>query len=213
MQRINGLFTAGLSMVVLMITQFAALSALAADDIPSLELYKSGSPAQGLWRVEMLGSDDAQTNKEMNSAAGKMNGMSICMDAAKKMYSNPGSTESQHKCTTKIVRNTSSVAEVDAVCEDGAHTHMTMTREDSKSMLLNSTVTNKEGKTRNFKARYHYEGPCKGDSLIQADKNSETCKKMANVDMSQMASMCTRMPPERRAQCELQVKNMAGMCK
>jgi hypothetical protein len=36
---------------------------------------------------------------------------------------------------------------------------------------------------------------------------------MANVDTSQLAAMCARMPPERRAQCEQQVKNMAGMCK
>jgi hypothetical protein len=180
-----------------------------AEGMEDLAIYKSGGPTQGLWRIEMLSSDDPN----MSKMSGMVNQMAICMDTAKQMGKDMQSKDSQNKCSNKIVRNTSSVAEVEVSCESGMHSHMTVTREGDNNFLLDTHLTSKDGKERNFKARYKYDGACKSNALIQMDKNSEACKQMGNVDLSKMTAMCANMPPEQRGQCEQRMKQAGEMCK
>jgi hypothetical protein len=180
-----------------------------AEGLEDLSIYKSGGPTQGLWRMEMLESNDPN----MKQMSGMAKQMAICMDTAKQISKDMQSTDSTNKCSNKIIRNTNSVAEVEVACESGMRSHVTMTREGDKNFLMDTQMTSKDGKQHSFKARYKYDGPCKGDALIQMDKNSEVCKKMGNVDPSKMVGICANMPPEQRGPCEQRVKQMGEMCK
>jgi hypothetical protein len=185
-----------------------AMQTVFAAGMEDLAIYKSGGPSQGLWRMEIISSNDPN----MSTAGGLASQMAICMDTAKQLSKDLQSSGEQSKCETKIIRNTAAVAEIDAVCPSGK-SHTTVTRDGDKNFVMDMSTTNKEGKERNFKARYKYEGPCKGDALIQMDKNSEACKQMGNIDLSKMAGMCANMPVEQRAACEQRMKNFATMCK
>lgn len=181
-------------------------AALAANSLEDLSIFKSGGLTQGLWRMELLSSSEPMLNQGA-SALGKM---SICADVAKQMaQSNQLDEES---CTPKVLRNTKDAAEVDVSCKDGSHSHVKVNREQDKSYVLESAMTDTEGTTRNIKARYSYEGACKGDSVIQLDKNSNACKQIGNVDTAKMAELCAKAPEQYRAQCEQQMKQMGNMC-
>ncbi len=180
--------------------------ALAANKLEDLAIFKSGGMTQGLWRMELLSSSDA-TLTQGAAAVGKM---SLCADVAKQMSKNNQLDE--QNCTPKVLRNTKDGAEVDVSCKDGTHSNVKINREGDKSYLVESAMTSSDGKTRSLKARYSYEGACKGDSVIQLDKNSSACKQMSNVDTAKMAQMCANAPEEYRAQCEQQIKQMGNMC-
>jgi len=189
-------------------TSFAIVAAShATADISALELFKGNNMQSGKWRVELLSSSDPQAKEIM----GKMGNMSICADVAKEIAKNSKTDNSD--CNTKIIRNTSSVAEVEATCKDGS-SHMTMTRENKDSFLMEGSMTSKNEQPKTMKMRYTYEGACKsGDSLIQMDKNSEACQKMkAQMGGRDMTAMCASTPEQYRSQCEQQMKNMMSMC-
>lgn len=176
----------------------------AADELGNLALFKGGAMQAGQWRMELLSSSDSA----MQAAMAKMGKMSICVDIAKQLAKNAGTQQSD--CSTKILRNTVDAAEVDASCPSGTHSHMLMSRESKDSYLIDVTITTgKDAAPRDFKARYIYEGACKGDALIQIDKNSEACQKMQGVDLS---ALCAKSPEQYRAQCEQQMKQMQAMC-
>jgi len=156
--------------------------------------------------MELLSSSDPM----MTQGAAAMGKMNVCVDVAKQMSRNNQLDE--QSCTPKVLRNNKDAAEIDVSCKDGAHSHVKIDRESDKSYLLDSTMTSADGKNRSFKARYSYEGACKGDSLIQLDKNSAACKKMGNVDATKMAGMCAKAPEQYRAQCEQQLQQMGNLC-
>lgn len=184
----------------------AAGTTLAAGTLEDLAIFKSGGLTQGLWRIELLSSNEPMLNQGA-SAVGKM---SLCADVAKQMAKNNELDE--QSCKPKVLRNTRDAAEVDVTCSDGAHSHVKIDREADRSYVLDSSMTDSDGKTRNVKARYSYEGACKGDSMIQLDKNSAACKTLSTVDTAQIASMCANAPEQYRAQCEDQAKKMGNMC-
>lgn len=181
-------------------------AASAANSLEDLAIFKSGGLNQGLWRVELLGSNEPMVNQGA-AALGKM---SICVDVAKQMAKNNELDE--QNCKPKVIKNTKDAAEVDVSCNDGTHSHVKVDREGDKNYLLDSEMTDSNGKARSIKARYSYEGACKGDSVIQLDKNSPACKQMNNVDMTKMTAMCAQAPEQYRAQCEQQMKQMGNAC-
>lgn len=169
-------------------------------------MFKSGSLGKGLWRMELLSSSDATLSQ---GAAAMGNKMSICADVAKQMSQN--SQLDEQSCTPKVLRNSKDVAEVDVTCTDGTHSHVTVNRESEQTYLLDSQIT-KDGKTRAIKARYSYEGACKGDSVIQLDKNSAACKTLSSMDAAKITSLCANSPEQYRAQCEQQARQLGNIC-
>jgi hypothetical protein len=183
-----------------------ATTAFAAEGLYKLNIFKSGTLGKGLWQVQVLSTDDA-TLSQGAAAVGKVG---ICMDVAERL-AKQGQLDDQG-CTPKIIKDTKDAAEVNVSCTDGQHSHVAINRETEQSYLIDSDMTDKDGKSRSLKARYTYQGECKGDAAIQMDKNSTACKMMNQVDMSKMAAMCANAPAEYRAQCETQMKSMAGSC-
>lgn len=181
-------------------------AAQGAEPLSNLAIFKSGGLSQGLWRMEILNSSDPR----MAQGAAAMGKMNICVDVAKEMAKNHEGGEQD--CTPTVVSDSATAAEVAVACKDGSHSQLKIKREGDKNYLLDSVMTGKDGKARTFQARYSYQGACKGDSVIQMDKNSAACQKMGNVDMSKMAAMCANSPEQYRAQCEQQMKQVATMC-
>ena len=183
--------------------------AYAAEELSNLEMFKgNGAMQSGQWRMEMLSSNDTSTQDAM----GKMGKMSICVDMAKQLAKNANSEKPD--CNVKVLRNTASVAEIESSCKSGSQSHVVMTRESKDSYLIDGSIANdKSDKPRTFKARYTYEGACKGDSMIQVDKQSEACQKMkAQMQGHDMVAMCASTPEQYRAQCEQRMKQMQSMC-
>lgn len=174
----------------------------AAAPLSELKLFKSTPMGQGLWRMELISSDDPQ----MARGAAAMGQTGLCMDVAKQMSKNTPAEDP--KCTPQVLRNTESQAEIEVSCKDGGSSRMLMTRESDKSYLMDTTVS-KDGKQRNFKVRYTHAGACKGDSMMQFDKNSPMCKQM---DPARMLARCASVPESARAQCEQQMKGLAAAC-
>jgi hypothetical protein len=187
----------------------AASAAFAADGLYKLNIFKSGTLGKGLWQVQVLSTDDA-TLSQGAAAVGKVGKVGICMDVAERL-AKQGQLDDQG-CTPKIIKDTKDAAEVSISCTDGQRSHVAINRESEQSYLIDSDMTDKDGKARSLKARYTYQGACKGDAAIQMDKDSTACKMMGQMDMSKMAAMCASAPAEYRAQCETQMKSMAGSC-
>ncbi|MGD9843224.1 MAG: hypothetical protein AB7F79_00610 [Steroidobacteraceae bacterium] len=192
--------------VVASVSGLIGCGALAANSLEDLAIFKSGGLTQGLWRIEVLNSNEPM----LNQGAAAMGKVSFCADVAKKMAENNQLDE--ESCNPKVLRNSKDAAEVEVSCKDGSHSHTKLNREGDKSYVVDSQMTDTDGKTRSIQARYSYEGVCKGDAVIQLDKNSAACKQMGNVDLSKMAAMCANAPDQYRAQCEQQMKQMTGMC-
>ncbi len=174
----------------------------AAAPLSELKLFKSAPMGQGLWRMELISSDDPQ----MARGAAAMGQTGLCMDAARQMSKNTPAEDP--RCTPKVLRNTDSQAEIEVSCKDGGSSRMLMTRENEKSYLMDSTVS-KDGKQRSFKVRYTHTGACKGESMMQFDKNSPMCKQM---DPAKMLAGCASLPASARAPCEQQMKGLAASC-
>jgi len=174
----------------------------AAAPLSELKLFKSTPMGQGLWRMELISSDDPQ----MARGAAVMGQTGLCLDVAKELSRNTPANDS--RCTPQVLRNTESQAEIEVSCKDGGGSRMLMTRESEKSYLMDTTVS-KDGKQRNFKVRYTHAGACKGDTMMQFDRNSPMCKQM---DPARMLARCTSLPESARAQCEQQMKGLAAAC-
>ena len=170
--------------------------------LSELKLFKTQPPGQGLWRMELISSDDPR----MTLGAAAMGQAALCMDVAKQVSKNTPADNPQ--CTPKVLRNTDTQAEVEVSCKDGTSSRMLMTRESEKSYLMDTTIS-KDGQPRNLKIRYTHAGACKGDAMVQFDKNSPMCKQM---DPTRMLAGCARLPEASRAACEQQIKGMAASC-
>lgn len=194
-------FLPALARAALLTGLLLAGASQAAAPLSELKLFKSTPMGQGLWRMELLSSDDPQ----MRMGAAAMGQTGLCMDVNKQISKN--SQAEDPKCTPKILRNTDSEAEIEVSCKDGASSRMLMTRESEKSYLMDTTL-NKDGKQRNFKVRYTHAGACKGDAMVQFDKNSPMCK----MDPARMLGRCASLPESARAQCEQQIKGLAAAC-
>lgn len=190
-----------LARTVLLAGLLMAGTGQAATPLSELKLFKSNPMGQGLWRMELISSDDAQIS--MGAAA--MGQAGLCMDVSKQI--NKHSQVEDPKCTPKVLRNTDSEAEIEVSCKDGASSRMLMTRESEKSYVMDTTV-NKDGKPRSFKVRYTHAGACKGDTMVQFDKNSPMCR----MDPAKMLGRCASLPEGSRAQCEQQIKGLAAAC-
>ena len=170
--------------------------------LSELKLFKTQPPGQNLWRMELISSDDPR----MAMGAAAMGQAGLCMDVAKQVAKNTPAEDP--RCTPKVLSNTDTQAEIEVACKDGSSFRTRMTRENEKSYLMDATTT-KDGQARNFKMRYTHAGACKGEAMMQFDKNSPMCK----MDPAMMQAGCARLPEASRAQCEQQMKSLAASCK
>lgn len=170
--------------------------------LAELKLFKSAPLSQGLWRMELVSSDDPR----MALGAAAMGQTSMCMDVAKQVSKNTPAEDP--RCTPKVLQNTDTQAEVEISCKDGNSSRLLLTRESDKSYLMDTTI-NKDAQPRNLKIRYTHTGACKGDAVMQFDKNSPMCKQM---DPARMLAGCARLPEASRAACEQQMKGLAASC-
>lgn len=152
--------------------------------------------------MELVSSDDPQLAR----GAAAMGQTALCMDVARRMTQ--GSPAENPQCTPKVLRNTDTQAEIEVSCKDGGNSRMLMTRENDKSYLMDTTIS-KDGQARHFKVRYTHAGACKGDSMMQFDKNSPMCQQ---TDPARMQAACARLPEASRAACEQQMKGLAAPC-
>jgi hypothetical protein len=213
-------FTAVSRLFVIAALGLAGATAMAAADMPKLAIFGNRSTGKGLWKMQVLDSSD----KEMLKNAKQVAAMGFCMDAASEMAekatsgSGAAAKDAKSKCDSKILRNTSTVAEMTVSCPDGDKSHITMTADSKDSFIIDATTTKKSGKSTMMKVRYAYAGPCKADSsVIQMDGNSEPCKKMkAQIAQMDPAVTCAKMTGNQKAACEAQMKSalaqMQKMC-
>lgn len=188
--------------IVLLGGLLLAGAAQANHTLSELRLFKSSPLGQGLWRMELVSSDDPR----MTLGAAAMGQAALCIDVAKQIAKNTQAEDP--RCTPKVLRNTDTQAEIEVSCKDGGNSRLLMTRENDKSYLMDTTVS-KDGQARNFKVRYTHAGACKGDSMMQFDKNSPMCQQM---DPARMQAACARLPEASRAPCEQQMKGLAASC-
>jgi hypothetical protein len=211
----------------------AGPSRAADDEMKKLEIFSDVPLEKGLWRMEILESSDPR----IVESSAKMGKAAICMDVAKEIAEggvDKGDEESDDGCKQTIVRNTASVGEIEVVCEDGDKTTVAITKEGPKVYLFESkripgsdeTAGDVGGaggpggargsvvaKAETMKGRYTYQGPCKGDALIQMDRDSEACQQMrAQMGPGGAATMCAQVPAEHRAECEKRMKSLTSMC-
>ena len=191
-------------------------SGAAEDAMKKLEIFSDAPLEKGLWRMEIL--ESSAPDLAANSA--KMGKAAICMDVAREI-TEAGDADSGEQlqddddsdCTQKIVRDTASVGEIEVTCKDGDRTQVVLTKEAPKTYLFETKRTDTEGEVETMKGRYTYQGPCKGDALIQMDRDSEACKQMREqMGPGGGAAMCAQLPEEHRAACEQRMKSLTAMC-
>jgi hypothetical protein len=195
---------------------FAAVAAaVAADSTPRLLMFGNETNPRGRWSYEVLESTDPETRKLMGQAGQ----MSVCMDAANEMGREKDKNAPEDDCTTKILKNTASVAQVETVCPPDRKTLMTLTRESKDSVLFELTDAGGGGAPASqMKGRYRYQGACSAsDAAISFDKNSEVCQQMReSLKELDAASTCGELPAEQKAAClsmvESQLANVRKMC-
>jgi hypothetical protein len=184
----------------------------AEDAMKKLEIFSDAPLEKGLWRMEVLESSDPR----IKESSAKMGKAAICMDVAREIAAGPeGETEADEDpdCKQEIVRDTASAGEIAVTCKDGDKTTVIITREGPKAYVFDSKRTSPEGEAETMKGRYTYQGPCKGDSLIQMDRDSEACQKMrAQMGDDGGAAMCAQVPEEHRAECVKRMQSLTAMC-
>ena len=232
----------------------ASPSRAAEDKMKQLEIFSEVPLEKGLWRMEILEASDPR----ITESSAKMGKAAICMDDAKEISEggiDTGAEDGDDGCKQTIVRNTSSVGEIEVACEDGDKTTVTLTKEGPKVFMFESkripgadeaegdagptggagagegpsagpgSVGGASGasgargegaavaKAETMKGRYTYQGPCKGDALIQMDRDSEACQQMREqMGPGGAATMCAQVPAEHRAECEKRMKSITSMC-
>jgi len=184
--------------------------ALAEDDaMKKLEVFGDAPLEKGLWRMEIVES----SNPALKEQSAKLGKAAICMDVAREISKGAGEEVDDDGCKQKIVSNTSTAGEIEVSCPEGDKTTVKITRAGPKSYLFDTTRTPTEGDPETMQGRYTYQGPCKGDSLVQMDRDSEACQKMrAQMAGENPAAMCAQLPEEHRPQCEAKLKSMTAMC-
>jgi hypothetical protein len=186
----------------------------AEDAMKKLEIFRDAPLEKGLWRMEVLESSDPR----IKESSAKMGKASICMDVAQEITAGPngeGTAEGDEDpdCKQDIVRDTASAGEIAVTCKDGDRTTVIISREGPKSYVFDSKRTPPEGEPKTMKGRYTYQGPCKGDSLIQMDRDSEACQKMrSQMGEDGGAAMCAQVPEEHRAECVKRMQSLTAMC-
>lgn len=196
-----------LSAAILLPSAFAA-------ELPRLAIFGNRPAAKGLWKMELLES----SNKEMLKQAKAMSSMSFCMDAASEMSQKLSAPkDGKVKCESKIVKNTSSEAEMEMICPNGTKMKVSMTAESKDSYLVKTVSTPKSGEPMTMKARYMYAGACKSDALIQMDSKSPECQKIrAQMSLMDPEKACGKLTGNQKAACEGQMKSaraqMEKMC-
>jgi len=151
------------------------------------------------------------SNPALVAQSAKMGKTAICIDVAREL-SKGKSDDDESDCEQKVVSDTSSSAEILVTCPDGNST-VKISRAGDKTYTFNSSRTGKEGDVETMNGRYTYQGPCKGDALVEMDRDSEACQKMrAQMQGQDLAAMCAKVPEDHRATCEQKMKTFATMC-
>jgi hypothetical protein len=224
---------------VLPLSLLAGPSQAEDDVMKTLAIFSDVPLEKGLWRMEILESSDPR----IKESSAKMGKAAICMDVAHEIGEggDKGDADGDEDCKQKIVRNTDSVGEIEVVCKDGDRTNVAITRDGPKSYIFDSKRTAPSddpestggapgrgaddsgdgeaaakataARVDTMKGRYTYTGPCKGDALIQMDRDSEACKQMREqMGPGGGASMCAQLPEEHRPECEKRMKTLSALC-
>jgi hypothetical protein len=184
----------------------------AADpEMPILLMFGNDAP-QGRWRLEVLESSDA----EALAAARQAGSMSVCMNAATEMGKRESQPSTSEQCTTKLLQNTRTVAQIETICPPRQRkTVMKMTRQSASTILMEWTESGGDANSTRTKALYHYEGPCKTtDSTLSFDKNSEACAEMRkSLAETNPAEACSGMEPQYKEQCLRQIEQSLASIK
>jgi hypothetical protein len=184
----------------------------AADPVmPSLLMFGNETSPQGRWRLEVLESSDP----ESLAAARQTGAISVCMNAATEM-GKKAQQQTTSECTSRTLKNTRSVAQIESTCPPQRKTVMTLTRESPSAILMEWNETGGQQKPTRMKARYHYEGPCKdSDPTMKFEKDSEACVQMRkSLAETNPLDACSGMPADQKAQCVRQIESsMASMAK
>jgi len=195
----------------------AASATVAAQEMPTPQVFR-GSPFQkGQWKMEILEMDA----KGREQAHGMPGAMTICMDDIRQMGRNqdgPGGKD-RSDCKIKLLKDTATVAVMEATCPDGT-TRTTLTRESEKSYLMQAAGTSR-GESYAMKARYTYEGAqCTQSGAgmgmgaagpgagMGANKNSPQCQQaQAQLGSMNPGAMCANAGAN-RAMCEQNILRM-----
>ena len=180
----------------------------AEDVIKKLAVFSDAPLEKGLWRMEILES----SNPSLVQQSAKMGKTAICLDVARELSKGEIDEGEGSDCKQSVVKDDAAVAELAVECPDG-RTSVTIARENAKAYTFDSKRTGKGGDVESMKGRYTYQGPCKGDALVQMDRDSEACQNMrAQMQGHDPAEMCANVPENRRAQCEEKMKSLVQMC-
>jgi len=180
----------------------AALVAVADTEKPRLKMFGDEPNPHGLWKTELLEASDPA----LMANAKRMSEMAVCMDAGLEKGKDVKPSESA--CTRAVLKNTSSESQIETTCPERPTTVMTMKRESKDIIFFETVEKGKGGVTTTMKGRYHYVGPCSaGDSLIKADKDSETCQQMrAEAATTDPEAVCGKYEGAQKVDCVRRVE-------
>lgn len=180
--------------------------AAAAQDMPTPKVLQGMGlqKGSGQWKVEPLEGAPA-------AGGGRMPAMTVCTDNLAKPQG-PQGAKPDSSCKQKLVKDTSSEAVIEATCK-GRTTHVTMTREGPKSVLLSVESEGGSGAPQKMKMRYTHIGACSaGQGAVTFDKNSAQCqalRQQANIDPE---ATCARQTGD-KARCIQGMRDMAARFK
>jgi hypothetical protein len=190
-------------LVLAAVCGFSALPVRAAgDDLKDLRVFGDAAHQNGRWRMEIL---KMQRDGKDTQAAARINGISICMDNLAQMAQE--NRKAAEKCTTKVVQNLPSVAQVEAKCPDASF-RSTITREGAGSFLVEGEGTRGAGERYAMKVRYSYQGACRsGEGAVNLNKESEQCQR-ARAQMAKLSpdKACGSLSGDQRRMCENQIQ-------
>lgn len=187
----------GFAVVVLLAAGLAP-----AQEMPALKVFKGNAAQRTQWRVDVL-----ESNQTDNAAIANLKGLSLCLDAAREMGRGPQIGRVASKCQTRLLKDSTKVAEIEIVCPD-RNMRSSITREADKTYLVDSNGTS-GGQPYRLKARYTYEGACGNPAApmsMQADASN--CKQLkARLASMDPKARCANAG-DQRAACERQMAQM-----
>jgi hypothetical protein len=191
--------------VVAAVALAACVCGVAAQDLPKAKVLRGVPMDKGQWRVDMI--------EAPNERAKGMSGIHVCQEAARTFASERTADGKAPPCTTRLVRDTDEVAQLEVTCPNRKPTMMTIQRESAKTFVMD--MTREDG--RPMKMRYTYEGACTNASQAMTfDKSHPMCQQMrAQAAALDPAKQCAGAGAQ-RASCEAtlrqQQQSMQAMC-
>jgi hypothetical protein len=186
-----------------------ALPAPAQDLNP--KVFRDAPMQKGQWRIDVL-----EMKAEGSGGAAAPRQMTVCMDSVMEM-ARQREQNRQPQCSSRLVSDTADEAVVETSC-DGQVFRSAIRREGARAFLVEAATSGKGATPFTMKARYTYEGACKGDgAAVTLDKSSPQCRQaLAQVAAMDPAKACASAGAQRKT-CEEQMRNsradVEAMCR